>query len=88
MYYIFWVFFLLHLRFTFILYVLSFITMLLDKDLFLFILLLPRVNFQSENLGFSFALEDSQPLFLYQATYVASLSFFLFSFSGTHVIRM
>lgn len=40
------VFFLVHLRFTFfILYVLSFITMLLGRDLFLFILLLPRVNF-------------------------------------------
>lgn len=70
-------FFWAHLRFPFILYVLSLVTTFLGGDLFLFILSLLRVNFQSEDLCLSFALENSQPLLLCEATYAVVL-FILF----------
>lgn len=62
--YIFEVFFLTHLKFPFILYVLSLITMLLGGDLLLFIIMLLRVNSESEKLHLSFTLENSQPISL------------------------
>ena len=58
------VFFLAHLRFPFILSVLSLSIVFLGVYLFVFTPLLPRVSFQSEDLSLSFALENYEPLFL------------------------
>lgn len=86
----FWIicdFFLAHLRFPFILYVLSLITMFLGKGLFLFILLLPRVNFNLGSYVF-FSGDFSAIAFMLSNFCCFFVIPFILFFSGIHVTYM